>query len=83
LSWWNSEHLSRARGSQRRPSALANRNVDHIAVMLHLLGLYDSKAAILTMSIRSYRSKIEVPLEFQGLGSLGAASVATVFPLRV
>jgi hypothetical protein len=60
-----------------------DRRADHIAVMLHLRSLYVSKAAILTMLIRSYRSKIEVPLEFQGLGSLGAASVATVFPLRI
>src|ERR1700694_4009332 len=28
----------------------------------------------------SYRSKIEVPLEFQGLGSLGAASWRRFFP---
>src|ERR1700761_3691351 len=41
--------------------------------MLHLCGLYVSKAAILTIPVCLYRSKIEVPLEFQGLGSLGAA----------
>jgi F-type H+-transporting ATPase subunit delta len=42
--------------------------------MLHLRSLYVSKAAILTIPMPpKRRSKIEVPLEFQGLGSLGAA----------
>ena len=50
------------------------------AVMLHLRSCYVSKAAILTVPVRAYRSKIEVPLEFQGLGSLGAASWRRFFP---
>ncbi len=52
-------------------------------VMLHLRSCYVSKAAILTIPVRPCRSKIEVPLEFQGLGSLGAASWRRFFPLRV
>src|SRR5947208_4713715 len=48
--------------------------------MLHLRPCYVSKAAILTVPVRAYRSKIEVPLEFQGLGSLGAASWRRFFP---
>src|SRR6266403_2367467 len=51
-----------------------------VAVVLHLRSCYVSKAAILTVPIRAYRSKIEVPLEFQGLGSLGAASWRRFFP---
>jgi hypothetical protein len=51
--------------------------------MLHLRACYVSKAAIFMTPARSRRSKIEVPLEFQGLESLGAAVEATVFPLRV
>src|SRR6476646_2316936 len=50
------------------------------AVVLHLRSCYVSKAAILTLPVRSYRSKIEVPLEFQGFGSLGAASWRRFFP---
>jgi len=50
------------------------------AVMLHLRACYVSKAAILTIPVRLCRSKIEVPLEFQGLGSLGAASWRRFFP---
>jgi hypothetical protein len=47
---------------------------DHVSVMLHLRSLYVSKAAILTTPmLPRCRSKIEVPLEFQGLGSIGAA----------
>jgi F-type H+-transporting ATPase subunit delta len=49
-------------------------------VMLHLRSRYVSKAAILTDGYLSYRSKIEVPLEFQGLGSLGAAACGDGFP---
>ena len=51
-----------------------------MAVVLHLCSCYVSKAAILTVPVRAYRSKIEVPLEFQGLGSLGAASWRRFFP---
>jgi len=47
------------------------------AVVLRLRARYVSKAAILTIPAPlmpvSCRSKIEVPLEFQGLESLGAA----------
>src|SRR5947208_4519390 len=50
------------------------------AVVLHLRSCYVSKAAILTVPVRAYRSKIEVPLEFQGLGPLGAASWRRFFP---
>lgn len=42
----------------------------HAAVMLHLRARYVSKAAILTLPVRSYRPEIEVPLELQGLGPL-------------
>jgi hypothetical protein len=38
--------------------------------MLHLRARYVSKAAILTLPVRSCRPEIEVPLEFQGLGPL-------------
>ena len=48
--------------------------------MLHLRGCYVSKAAILTTRHLPCWSKIEVPLEFQGLGSLGAASWRRFFP---
>ena len=50
------------------------------AVMLHLRSCYVSKAAILTVPAQPCRPKIEVPLEFQGLGSLGAASWRRFFP---
>ena len=50
------------------------------AVMLHLRARYVSKAAILTVPAQPCRPKIEVPLEFQGLGSLGAASWRRFFP---
>jgi len=43
-----------------------------VAVMLRLRVAYVSKAAILKLPVRMRRSKIEVHLEFQGLGSLGA-----------
>ena len=49
-------------------------------VMLHLRSCYVSKAAILTVPVHQRRSKIEVPLEFQGLGSLGAALWRRFFP---
>jgi hypothetical protein len=50
--------------------------------MLHLRACYDSKAAIFKAGFATLRrSKIEVPPEFQGLESLGAAPVATVFIL--
>jgi F-type H+-transporting ATPase subunit delta len=50
--------------------------------MLHLRARYDSKAAILTIPMPpKHRSKIEVPLEFQGLGSLGAAHGGDGFSL--
>src|SRR4051812_36731766 len=39
-------------------------------LMLHLRSRYVSKAAILTVPARPCWSKIEVPLEFQGLGPL-------------
>ncbi|WP_184253386.1 hypothetical protein [Rhodopseudomonas rhenobacensis] len=42
-------------------------------VVLHLRARYVSKAAIFTQPVHSYRLEIEVPLEFQGLESLGAA----------
>src|SRR3954447_7749596 len=48
--------------------------------MLHLRSCYVSKAAILATRYGQCRSKIEVPLEFQGLGSLGAASWRRFFP---
>ena len=51
-----------------------------VAVMLHLRSCYVSKAAILTVPAQLCRSKIEVPLEFQGLGSLGAGSWRRFFP---
>ena len=50
------------------------------AVMLRVRARYVSKAAILTIPAVSCRSKIEVPLEFQGLGSLGAALWRRFFP---
>ena len=50
--------------------------------MLHLRACYVSKAAILTIPMPpKRRSKIEVPLEFQGLGSLGAAHGGDGFSL--
>ena len=50
--------------------------------MLHLRACYVSKAAILTIPMPpKHRSKIEVPLEFQGLGSLGAAHGGDGFSL--
>jgi hypothetical protein len=50
--------------------------------MLHLRARYDSKAAILTIPMpQSIGRKIEVPLEFQGLGSLGAAHGGDGFSL--
>ena len=39
------------------------------AVVLHLRSRYVSKAAILKGGCRAYPFEIEVPLEFQGLGS--------------
>jgi hypothetical protein len=49
--------------------------------MLHLRVRYVSKAAILTVPAPLVPvKKIEVPLEFQGLGSLGAASWRRFFP---
>jgi hypothetical protein len=51
-----------------------------LAVMLHLRACYVSKAAILPVPVQTCRSKIEVPLEFQGFGSLGAASWRRFFP---
>src|ERR1700751_2075724 len=50
--------------------------------MLPLRSCYVSKAAILTIPILpEYRSEIEVPLEFQGLGSIGAAHGGDGFSL--
>jgi F-type H+-transporting ATPase subunit delta len=49
--------------------------------MLHLRSRYVSKAAIFKDGYRSCPSKIEVPLEFQGLGSLGAAGRGDGFSL--
>jgi hypothetical protein len=40
-----------------------------VAVVLHLRSRYVSKAAILKGGCRAYPFEIEVPLEFQGLGS--------------
>jgi hypothetical protein len=83
-SWSELEEIRSQLRAGQIPKWLASssrdRRADHIAVMLHLRARYVSKAAILTMLIRSYRSKIEVPLEFQGLGSLGAASWRRFFP---
>src|SRR5712671_2960744 len=62
--------------SDRRPTRLS----PGAAVMLHLRFCYVSKAAILTVPVHSCRPKIEVPLEFQGLGSLGAALWRRFFP---
>jgi F-type H+-transporting ATPase subunit delta len=56
--------------------------------VLHLRSRYVSKAAIFTGGYRAYPLKIEVPLEFQGLESLGAAhsgdgfSLASLTPLK-
>ena len=50
------------------------------AVMLHLRACYVSKAAILTVPVQVVPTEIEVPLEFQGLGSLGAALWRRFFP---
>jgi F-type H+-transporting ATPase subunit delta len=49
--------------------------------MLHLRVRYVSKAAIFKDGYGLCPSKIEVPLEFQGLGSLGAASCGDGFSL--
>ena len=51
------------------------------AVVLHLRARYVSKAAIFRGGGRARSSKIEVPLEFQGLGSLGAAYSGDGFSL--
>src|SRR5664279_900406 len=51
-----------------------------VLVMLHLRFCYVSKAAILRFRYSLCRSKIEVHLEFQGLGSLGAALWRRFFP---
>jgi len=76
-----------ARKAPTSARAVAGKRYDQApppaAVMLHLRSRYVSKAAIFTTPARLCRSKIEVPLEFQGLGSLGARIVATVFPLRI
>jgi hypothetical protein len=70
------------RDSKCATTGIAGSARNHVCVMLHLRYLYVSKAAILTIPMPpKHRSKIKVPLEFQGLGSLGAASVATVFSL--
>jgi len=47
---------------------------------LHLRSCYVTKAAILTFPVRALSVEIEVPLEFQGLDRLGAASWRMVFP---
>src|SRR5713226_1874077 len=65
--------------SDRRPTMLS----PGAAVMLHLRFCYVSKAAILTVPVHSCRPKIEVPLEFQGLGSLGAALWRRFFPCEL
>src|SRR3979409_570686 len=69
--------------SKKRVFAICDKAAPAVAVMLHLRSCYVSKAAILTFRYSSYRSKIEVPLEFQGLGSLGAASWRRFFPCGV
>src|ERR1700745_1677322 len=51
------------------------------AVVLHLRSRYVSKAAIFRGGCRAHPLKIEVPLEFQGLGSLGAAHSGDGFSL--
>jgi hypothetical protein len=51
-------------------SNLCDKASPYPAVMLHLRARYVSKAAILTLPIRLFRSEIEVPLEFQGFGPL-------------
>jgi hypothetical protein len=50
-------------------------------LMLHLRSRYVSKAAILRCRCFSHWSKIEVPLEFQGLGPLQRRFVAMAFSL--
>ena len=66
---------------EQRAHAEEGRRRSVAAVMLHLRSLYVSKAAIFEDRYFPYRSKIEVPLEFQGLGSLGAASCGDGFSL--
>jgi hypothetical protein len=59
-----------------------------LAVVLHLRARYVSKAAIFKDRCCLCPLKIEVPLEFQGLGSLGAAhsgdgfSLANLTPIK-
>jgi hypothetical protein len=50
-------------------------------VVLHLRGRYVSKAAIFAVPAFLCRPKIEVPLELQGLGSLGADTCGDGFSL--
>jgi hypothetical protein len=61
---------------QRNRAALSPR-----VVVLHLRVRYVSKAAIFRGRALSCRPKIEVSLEFQGLGSLGAATCGDGFSL--
>src|SRR5262245_32046332 len=65
--------VQREAGFPQRGKARCDKASDHASVMLHLRACHASKAAILTIPADLCRSKIEVPLEFQGLGSLGAA----------
>jgi hypothetical protein len=64
--------------AQGRPSIpngliMCDKAAPSAAVMLHLRARYVSKAAILGVPEQIVPVKIEVPFEFQGLGSLGAA----------
>jgi F-type H+-transporting ATPase subunit delta len=68
------------RGRKARKMRMASRR-SVAAVVLHLRSRYVSKAAIFQGGYRAYPFKIEVPLEFQGLGSLGAADGGDGFSL--
>ena len=70
----------------RRQNLPLKKEVDgsatHVAVMLHARACYVSKAAIFITPVLSRAGlKIEVPLEFQGLGSLGAVTCGDGFSL--
>src|SRR6516162_11851456 len=66
---------------EQRAHAEEGRRRSVAAVMLHLRVRYVSKAAIFKDGYGLCPSKIEVPLEFQGLGSLGAATCGDGFSL--
>ena len=71
-------------GRIRRPELLPRHKARRAcrAVVLHLCLRYVSKAAIFRVPALSRAGlKIEVPLDFQGLGSLGAATCGDDFSL--